>query len=110
MPWRMASVPRLAPMRCSFEGLMGAGSAPERSTSSSLRLSSSCFCGSLAPMVMVARPPPIFDRMRGALSTLSSRTLAKRFWMLSPVICSKRVEPLSVKARATCQPPWARWS
>ncbi len=105
MPWRMASEPRLAPIRCSFEGVIGAGRAPERSTSSSLRDSSSCFCGSLAPIVMVARPPPIFARMRGALSTVSSRMIAKRFCTLSPVICSKREEPDSVKLMATCQPP-----
>ena len=35
------SRPKEGPMRCSFDGEMGAGSAPERSTSSSLRASRS---------------------------------------------------------------------
>jgi hypothetical protein len=96
-------------MRCSFDGVIGAGSAPERSTSSSLRESSSCLVGSLDPIVIVAWPPEIFARMRGALSTLSSRMIANRFCTFSPVICSNRVAPDSVNDSATSQPPVDRW-
>ena len=46
-------------MRCSFDGEIGAGSAPERSTSSSLRASSSCDSVSPEPSVICACPPAI---------------------------------------------------
>lgn len=99
-------------MRCSFDGVIGAGSAPERKTSSSWRASASCLSASPEPIVMLAWPPAIFDRMRGACCTVSSRMMAKRFCTFEPVISSKRVAPDSVNCSETYQPPVARvpWS
>ncbi|GAF92686.1 unnamed protein product, partial [marine sediment metagenome] len=53
-------------MSDSFDGVIGAGSAPERSTISSFSAFFSWVSGSPAPIVMLARPPPIFDLMTGA--------------------------------------------
>ena len=99
-------------MRCSFEGEIGAGSAPERSTSSSLRESSSWTWGSAAPMVMSAWPPGMRVWMTGALSTRLSRMMAKRRLMFAPVMRSKMLPPCAVNVSATCQPPSAAadWS
>src|SRR3984957_6667608 len=89
----MASRPSEGPMSDSLLGEMGAGSAPERSTSSSCLASCSCFSWSPAPIVMVALPPPIFVLMTGAESTMSSRMIAKRRLTFAPVTSSKRSDP-----------------
>ncbi len=54
-------------MSDSFDGEIGAGSAPERKHELELaRLLRAAASGSPAPRVMLARPPPIFVRMTGA--------------------------------------------
>ena len=86
-------------MSDSLLGVIGAGSAPERRTSSSFRASWSCFSGSPAPIVMLARPPPIFVLMTGAESMTSSRMMAKRRPTFAPVTSSKRSAPAGLNVR-----------
>jgi len=85
----------------SFEGLIGAGSAPERRSDSSVLARARTISGSPPPIVIEARPPEILLRMTGAELISSSKMIAKRLWTFAPVTSSKRSAPFWLNVMAT---------
>jgi hypothetical protein len=93
---RMASAPRSAPTVRSSMTVSLAGRAPARSMAASVLAVSV----EKLPEIWPA-PPVIGSRMTGALSTLSSRTMAKGLPTFWRVISAKRVAPALSKRKLT---------
>ena len=99
-PFSMFSAPRLGPMVRSSMISIGAASEPERNRSAV----------SLASMVLMlpeicTRPPPISDRMTGAVTTsplpFSMSRMAMRLPKFSRVISLKMRDPAESRFRCT---------
>ncbi len=112
VPLVTSSGPRVAPTVDSAAMVTGAGSAPERSTRA-MALASSSWSRALRAVPRVIWPLEVISLwMTGALSTLSSRTMAMRRWMFSEVSFPMSREPSGDILKVTTQFPRRRvsWS